>query len=242
MSSKITGAAWVVAMIASVGFATAQAAGPSFDCARASTPDERTICTHKRLAALDRAASTAFSQASQKFRQEARKIAVESLAARRACGANPLCILDQQVQAIGEYSDLGSTVPVPPWVGAYRYEIFNARGGPRTVQLPGRVGQCTTTQISEISTRFGGELKKPDNELDSSGSAVTYANRGYQVSYGFVQALADSHIGDRVLLCLVSIPTNCPPGENRGRMYSATNLRTKGSWLLPDAQHSCGGA
>ncbi len=225
-----------------IGAAPAEAAGPSFDCAKASTPDERAICAHPRLAELDQATSRAFAQGSHKSKEEARKIALESLAARRACGTNPLCILDQQVRALEEYSDLGSAVPVPPWVGEYRYEIFKAGHVLRASELPQRVGQCTITEISRIETRFGGALKQPESELDQSGSAVNYADQGYQVSYNFIPALADSRVGDRVLLCLASVPKNCPPNDNRGRMYSATNLRTLGSWLLPDAQHSCGGA
>jgi hypothetical protein len=104
------------------------------------------------------------------------------------------------------------------------------------------VGQCTITKIASITTRFGEELKPPTDELDSSGTAITYANSGYQVSYSYIPAIAGSHLGDEVLLCLVSVPKNCPPGDDRGRIYSGTDLSTKGSWLLPDAQHSCGGA
>ncbi len=222
-------------------FSSAQTTGPSFNCGEASRLDERAICANTRLAELDQATSIAFAEASQEFKDEAQKIAVESLAARHACGANPLCILDQQVRAIGQYAHLKSTVAVPSWVSAYAHEILNAPelGG---TELPISVGQYAITEITEISTRFGGELKRPENEPDSSGSAVTYANKGYQVSYDFIQALADSRVGDTVLLRLASVPRNCPPGDNRGRIYSATNLRTGGSWLLPDAQHSCGGA
>ena len=85
-------------------------------------------------------------------------------------------------------------------------------------------------------------MKPPASDTDSSGSAVTYANRGGQVSYSYIEAIAQSHIGDAVLLCLVSLPQNCPPGDDRGKVYSATNLRTNNSWTLPDAQHMCGGA
>jgi hypothetical protein len=131
---------------------------------------------------------------------------------------------------------------VPSWVAAYRYQLFNARGGSRSAELPTRVGQCAVTQIGKISTRFGGELKEPETKLLDPGSVVNYTNQGHQVSYSFVQALQDSRVGDQVLLCLASFPTNCPPGDSRGRTYSATNLRTGGSWLLPDAQHLCGGA
>jgi uncharacterized protein len=224
--------------------ARAQPANPSFDCGRARELDERAICSDDRLAELDQAVAIAFGQASKdpNFKQEARETAKETLAARHSCGDNRICILDQQVRAIDNYSDLGSKVPVPPWVGRYRVDLFEARSEPPTKNLPGQVGRCTTTKIASISTRFGDELKPPADEFDSSGSAVSFANGGYQVSYSYISAIADSHIGDEVLLCLVSLPKNCPPGDDRGKFYSATNLRTKGSWLLPDAQHMCGGA
>jgi uncharacterized protein len=241
MPSRIIGAASIAAVFA-ITCPTAQAANPSFDCAKASTLDERAICAHRPLAELDQAMATAFAQASQKFKADAQKIAVQSLAKRHGCKANPICILDQQVEAIGKYSYLGSTVSVPLWAAPYRYHLLNTQTGSRSPALPIRVGQCTVTQVTNISTRFGGELREPESKLLDPGSAISYANQGYQVSYSFVEALADSRVGDRVLLCLVSIPTNCPPGDDRGRIYSATNLRTNGSWLLPDAQHACGGA
>lgn len=242
MSAKLIGSAWIAMIISGAGCGAAHAAGPSFDCAKVSTPDERAICAHPRLAELDRAMASAFAQAGQKSKAEAETIALHTLRGRRACGANPICILDQQVAAIGQYFYLGSTVSVPSWVAAYRYQMFNARAGSQTTDLPTRVGQCTITRITEISTRLGGQLKKPEGQLVDPGSAVNYANQGYQVSYSFVPELAGSRVGDRILLCLASIPTDCPPGDDRGRTYSATNLRTGGSWLLPDAQHTCGGA
>jgi uncharacterized protein len=242
MPTRAACAAWIAATIANAACVTAYAASPSFDCTKVSTPDERVICKDPRLAELDRLTSIAFVRASQKYNEEAQKVAVEAIALRRACGSNPLCILDQQVKTIGFYSDLESTIPVPPWVGAYRYGIFRARNGSSATGLPKRVGQCTITRIKTISTRFGGELKRPDATSESSGSTVSYANLAHQVSYDYVEKLADSRIGDSVLLCLASVPAHCPPGDNRGRFYSATNLRTKGSWILPDAQHTCGGA
>ena len=32
-------------------------------------------------------------------------------------------------------------------------------------------------------------------------------------------------------MCLVSIPPHCPKGDNRGLVYTTTNLRTLESWL-----------
>ncbi|HJW39842.1 MAG TPA: hypothetical protein VJ476_01290, partial [Rhizomicrobium sp.] len=51
-----------------------------------------------------------------------------------------------------------------------------------------------------------------------------------------------SHVGDPVLMCLVFIPSDCPKGDDRGKVYTTTDLRTLQSWTLPDAEHSCGGA
>jgi hypothetical protein len=153
-----------------------------------------------------------------------------------------LCILDQQVNAISIYADLGSQVAIPPWAGTYRVNLFRARSEPPAKAMPKHVGECSITKIASISPRFGEELKPPTDELDSSGTAISYANTGYQVSYSYIPAIAQSHIGDEVLVCLVSIPKNRPPGDERGKIYSATNLNTTGSWLLTDAQHGCGGA
>ena len=99
---------------------------------------------------------------------------------------------------------------------------------------PRKVGQCVRTEISELGSRLEGA---PD-----SGSAVAYANGVTGVSYDVITALRRSRVGDPVTLCLVSVPRNCPPGDDRGKVYSATNSRTKERWSLPDSQHSCGGA
>lgn len=222
--------------------ARAEPGAPSFDCAKASAADERAICEDSRLSEMDQAMTIAFGQVKKESKGEAKGIAKETLANRRACGSDRLCILDQQADAISSFQDMGSSVPVPPWVGAYRLQFAKENPGRVGPDLPKAIGHCTFTKIAYISTRFGDELKRPASELDSNGTAVTFANKAYLVSYSFVEAVANSHIGDEVLLCLVSIPKNCPPGDNRGREYSATNVKTKQSWILPDSQHMCGGA
>lgn len=99
-----------------------------------------------------------------------------------------------------------------------------------------RVGQCVNSRITAIHARLEGD---PNFE---SGVAVELANGIYGVSYDSVRAVRRSRVGDRVRSCLVSIPRGCPPGDDRGRLYRTTNLRTRQSWTLPDSQHSCGGA
>jgi hypothetical protein len=99
--------------------------------------------------------------------------------------------------------------------------------------LPTEIGACSETTITDIGYRLG----DPD-----TGSAISYANGGVQISYDTIPEIHRSQVGDAVKLCLVSLPEDCPPGDDRGKIYSATNLRTGEAWEAPDSQHSCGGA
>lgn len=106
--------------------------------------------------------------------------------------------------------------------------------------IPTAVGQCSKTKVLKIGTRLiDGVTGK---SIAGSGSQIEYTNGGSQVSYDTIKEIEDSRIGDEVTVCLVSIPANCPPGDNRGKIYSAVNARTGGRWQLPDSEHSCGGA
>lgn len=95
-------------------------------------------------------------------------------------------------------------------------------------------GECWTVRVSEVGSRLQGD---PD-----SGSSIGYENGKSQVSYDVVPGIAHSQVGDSVRLCVVSLPEGCPAGDNRGVVYSATNLRTNDSWQEPDSEHMCGGA
>jgi hypothetical protein len=109
--------------------------------------------------------------------------------------------------------------------------------------LPQAIGRCIDTSIAKISDRFGNDISShASNNGFSAGTAIEYTNDGFQVSYDRETAVVRSRVGDKVRMCLVYIPENCPPGDERGRIYTTTNLRTGEAWTLPDAQHSCGGA
>ncbi|MBP28318.1 hypothetical protein [Methylobacterium sp.] len=109
-------------------------------------------------------------------------------------------------------------------------------------QMPTRVGTCVATTISRIGTRFSDKLVKPKGDGIDEGTSVDLKNGVYGVSYAYIDAIARSRVGDRVMTCLVALPTGCPKGDDRGKMYTTTNLRTLDSWTLPDSQHMCGGA
>jgi hypothetical protein len=110
----------------------------------------------------------------------------------------------------------------------------------RDGRLPRHVGECVMTHVKAVETRLeDGDTHEP---VAGSGSAIRFTNGGYQVSYETVPAVEASRTGDPVRMCLNSIPEGCPPGDDRGRNYKVTNLRTHGHWWLPDAEHMCGGA
>ncbi len=106
--------------------------------------------------------------------------------------------------------------------------------------LPAKPGDCVSTTITAIETRLQDDATH--EPVPGSGSAVRFANGGYQVSYDTVPEIEDSKKGDKVRMCLVSKPQDCPEGDERGKIYRTTNLRTKKSWKLPDSEHTCGGA
>ncbi|GAM96925.1 hypothetical protein U91I_00546 [alpha proteobacterium U9-1i] len=97
-----------------------------------------------------------------------------------------------------------------------------------------QVGDCVETSITLVGSRLEG--------VADSGSGVEFANGMSQVSYDVLPGVSNSRVGDPVRLCLVSVPQNCPPGDDRGRVYAGTNLRTNETWTAPDSQHMCGGA
>ncbi|MES1202451.1 MAG: hypothetical protein ABUS57_13495 [Pseudomonadota bacterium] len=99
---------------------------------------------------------------------------------------------------------------------------------------PQIVGDCVETSVTSVGPRLEG--------APTSGSAVQYANGMSQVDYDAVPGIDHSKAGDAVRVCLVSVPENCPAGDDRGRVYAATNLRTNETWSAPDSEHSCGGA
>jgi hypothetical protein len=102
--------------------------------------------------------------------------------------------------------------------------------------LPTEVGACAESTITEIGGRLEGDM------TFETGTFVGFANEGQQVGYDRVEAVVKSRIGDPVRICLTDIPQDCPPGDDRGRGYRTTNLRTGESWEMGDSQHMCGGA
>lgn len=105
--------------------------------------------------------------------------------------------------------------------------------------LPDQIGTCVFTHVKSVETRLQEAGGKP---IPDSGSAINFVNGGYQVSYDQIPEVDSSQVGDRVMMCLAFVPSNCPVGDDRGKIYTTTNFRTGRSWTLPDSEHDCGGA
>lgn len=105
--------------------------------------------------------------------------------------------------------------------------------------LPEQIGTCVFTHVKSVETRLREANGMP---VPDSGSAISFVNGGYQVSYEQIPEIDSSQVGDRVMMCLAFVPADCPVGDDRGKIYTTTNFRTGHSWTLPDSEHNCGGA
>jgi TPR repeat protein/uncharacterized protein len=87
---------------------------PSFDCSRASLPDERTICSNPELARLDRIMVAGYNYVRiAKGEQAAKELGTQLLRYRRLCGANVDCFREAQLRAIKVYHENGAPAELP---------------------------------------------------------------------------------------------------------------------------------
>ena len=238
LGATIAGAA--LACLAGVAAATPD--GPSFDCAKAALPTEKTICADPQLSAIDRLIADAYKNFEPAYGGDKKTIARGLVADRNACGSDTICIAAVLNNALETYGG------VMPWVESYTQGLIGKRAmdvaarGPKDAEqpMPNKLADCALTHITSLTTRFGEE--ELANASADTGSLVEFANGGVQVSYDHEEGLAASRVGDAVAICLVSIPRDCPAGDDRGRVYYGIDLVLKGSWALADSQHMCGGA
>ena len=217
-------------------------AAPSFDCAKASLPDEKAICADPELAAIDVLITAAFKDFEPAYGGDKKAIGRALLADRKQCGADRACIASAENNALQTYGT------APSWVEAFNEGLIGHKAmtfgaaAPKAADqpMPKALGQCALTHIAALTTRLGDDpLEGAD---PSAGSLVQFSNDGVQVSYERDYGLANSQVGDPVVVCLISIPRDCPAGDERGRVFYGVDLSLHGSWVLPDSQHMCGGA
>jgi hypothetical protein len=113
--------------------------------------------------------------------------------------------------------------------------VFDLRSyAVKAAKPPARIGQCSNTYVFKVGTRL--------IDTPGSGTFIQFTNGVYLVSYSTVPEAEASSLGHKVKMCLDWIPQNCPPGDNRGKIYTIVNYMTGGRFSLPDSGHFCGGA
>lgn len=215
-------------------------ADPSFDCAQASKPDEVAICSDPQLAKLDSLVAAAYGGYQPSFQSKA-EVGRLFLADRASCGGDKVCIAAAQLNALETYGGDADWAEKLVADGiAKKAAAAAAETSGFASQVPQQIAQCVKTRISQVTTRFGKPLT-PETAADG-GIYAAYENGGYVSSYEGGAGFDGAKAGQAVIQCLVSIPRDCPAGDDRGRVYYSLDLATKGSWTAPDSQHSCGGA
>jgi len=225
-----------ISIIAPLGAPTAVL--PSFDCAHAAGDDEKVICSDPLLARADNLIGNLYKTQVHSTPWLRKFLRIHNVY-RSSCHSDPLCIISIQSQIVQTIQS-----STPKWMEDYKTNLVQSgRGNVWQPVLPTVIGHCVTTSFLDISDRFGEPLT-PELSADGfdSGSSASFRNGGWVVSYSKEPVLLASRIGDKTTMCLVSIPKGCPPGDDRGRTYRITNLRTGLSGILADAQHMCGGA
>ncbi len=196
-----------------------------FDCNKAATRIEHLICSIGDIAQEDGVLSASYARLLHLAPRARHPAIIQSqrdwLRQRDAC-IDKACLW-------ARYSERDR------WLG---YEIDQLERALR--RGVSRVGQCQVTRIEMVAPQA--RPGQPRSDFGPSSTSVSFANGVHQFSYDLEWPVMLSRPGDRARVCLVSIPQHCPPGDDRGRDYAVTNLRTGAKWRLYDSQHMCGGA
>ena len=215
--------------------------GPTFSCAKAKTPDEITICANPTLSALDLTINDGYQRMINILgRKSTNSIHPRFLRLRHNCKSDADCIANVGALEIPIFQLADPSFQPPPNTTQTKeldYDVLKK-------QL--KIGECTLSKVVQLGPRLcsaDANGNCPDNlPFDDSGDEIDADNGIHGVDYDRVPALEKSKLGDAVLLCLKSIPTHCPKNDDRGYFWMWKNLRTGGTWELPDSQHMCGGA
>jgi uncharacterized protein len=93
------------------GCTSALAQAPSFDCAKATYPDEHAICSNAELAQLDNVANAGYEYVRRVYgSQYSKSVTLPLLHARQACGSDVACIKERQLAAIQKFQSLGAPI------------------------------------------------------------------------------------------------------------------------------------
>ena len=210
------------------------ASAASFDCGKASTTVEKLICGNAKLSSLDSTMASTYknlithSGKADQIKAEQRQWLTE----RNAC-ADDACLQAKYEQRLIQLAEIPAEQP-----------------SKIAKNFPKKVGECVDSVIDDKTTRFEGAVPG-----DTGGEVSISFQNGIILYITKVDALsssenADKYMystkdfakGDRVKLCLTELPKDCPPGDDRGKIYLVQNYKNKKKFSGVDAWHMCGGA
>jgi uncharacterized protein len=171
---------------------------PSFNCAKATYPDELTICANPELSQLDNVLAAGYEYVRNKDGdQYAKSINVPLFLGRRACGSDAACIKERQIAAIKTFESLGA--PVTNLGGVASIQTTSnpdSFPGPPKGSLPNSTlapAQMVETRIALVVGNSGYRnvpgLDNPAN--DARLMAVTLRSLGFKLIGGDAQINLD---------------------------------------------------
>lgn len=148
----------------------AAAARPSFDCGRARTASEITICGSPYLANLDRQLADAYGAQLRLLSGSAREGLVDSqiswLNERQACGSNAQCMADLYIsrrETITRWAAPVTNVTIEKTIRAIQQELDTKGCSPGPVD--GLMGRRTLSAIERFGSANGRAWEDPRSQL-----------------------------------------------------------------------------
>ncbi len=167
----------------SVPQASAQSApkAPSFDCKKASSPDEKAICENYSVAWLDRQLARAWKEAKQRVGNQGlgalRASQSSWLSSRRGCGSDGACLGDRYMAQLKKLTAVGSERPSIS--GAFAYTAGETSSGALNLvhheddTLAGTIETVSGASFHLCSIQFEGAEKIGNHYLWTAQSDVT---------------------------------------------------------------------
>lgn len=168
------------------------AQGPSFDCAKASTPVERSICASDRLSRLDREMASVYAALRSQLGSVGRQRLLDAqrtwLAYRDTCGDDEACLVERMSDRIAELrsesapATAGSNQMPPGIVG--HWGPYSDTTSPDGVQLSPGVADFGIAGRYEISpVRPGGSVFRITNRSRDASQLVCGLNNATYVAF-----------------------------------------------------------
>jgi uncharacterized protein len=137
----------------------ARVSSPSFDCAKATRPDEVVICANPELSRLDQAANSGYEFLRRIYgRERANALTLPFLRERQVCRSDVACIRTKQLATIEYFQSLGAPKGIIPEVVQIPQQV--PVSGPQPAQPP---QAAATPQQDEVINTTGFALYVGDS-------------------------------------------------------------------------------